>query len=200
MVDWLIVRRWAIFLVAGSFLAGSIAPDLPTTVFRGLIGGFLLFVSFVMLTSWRPSPHRTTPGMGVSALLGTGGGIAAGIAGIAGGNVIVPTLIYFNTPVHRATATSSTLGVPIALSGAMGYVISGWSVAVGQQGAATVNPDWLLGYLYVPAFLAIVAATVLTAPLGVITAHRIEPAPLRRGFGLLLIVVAARMLYSAATV
>lgn len=188
MVDWDIVRRWSFFLVAGSFLSGTLAAELPTVAFRGFIGTFLLFVSFVMLTSWKPSAHKTHPGPGLSALLGTGGGLVSGIAGIGGGNVIVPTLIYFNTPVHRATATSSTLGVPIALAGATGYILSG-------QGHESIQ--WMLGWVYLPAFGAIVVAATAFAPLGVKVAHRVAPLPLRRVFGGLLIVVSLRMLYSA---
>ena len=121
--------------------------------------------------------------------------MVSGVAGIAGGNVIVPTLIYFNTPVHQATATSSTLGVPIALAGAIGYVLAGW------QGTGSISETgWMLGYVYLPAFAAIVTTAVLTAPLGVKTAHRIEAAKLRKVFGGLLIFVAARMLYSALAV
>ena len=188
MVDWTIVRRWAGFLILGSFIAGSFAANLPAVLFRSLIGGFLMFVAFVMLTSWKPSAHRTIPGLGVSALLGTAGGLVSGVAGIGGGNVIVPTLIYFNTAVHRATATSSALGVPIALAGSLGYIISGWSVS---------ETPWQFGWVYLPAFLAIVAASVITAPLGVRVAHRVAPLPLRRSFGVLLIFVSLRMLYSA---
>ena len=61
MVDWEIVRRWVFFLVLGSFVAGSLADNLPSALFRTLIGGFLLFVAFVMLTSWKPSATATTP-------------------------------------------------------------------------------------------------------------------------------------------
>lgn len=191
MVDWLIVRRWAGFLIVGSFLSGSFAAALPTLLFRGFIGCFLLFVAFVMLTSWKPSAHRTAPGTGLSALLGIGGGLVSGVAGIGGGNVIVPTLIYFNTPVHRATATSSTLGVPIALAGALGYIISGWGNEAGS---------WMLGWVYLPAFGAIAATSMLFAPIGVKVAHRVAPLPLRRSFGVLLILVSGRMLYSAVVV
>lgn len=191
MVDWLIVRRWAGFLIVGSFLSGSFAAALPTVLFRGFIGCFLLFVALVMLTSWKPSAHRTVPGTGLSALLGIGGGLISGIAGIGGGNVIVPTLIYFNTPVHRATATSSTLGVPIALAGVLGYIISGWGNEAGE---------WMLGWVYLPAFAAIVATSMVFAPVGVKVAHRVAPLPLRRSFGALLILVSGRMLYSAAMV
>ena len=195
MVDWEIVRRWVLFLVLGSFVAGSFADNLPSALFRTLIGTFLLFVAFVMLTSWKPSATRTRPGRGLSAMLGSAGGIVSGVAGIAGGNVIVPTLIYFNTPVHQATATSSTLGVPIALAGAIGYVLAGWSAVTSENGTS-----WMLGYVYLPAFAAIVTTAVLAAPLGVKTAHKIEAARLRKVFGGLLIFVALRMLYSAMAV
>jgi uncharacterized membrane protein YfcA len=188
MVDWQIVKSWAGFLVLGSFLASSIAVALPVATFRSLIGCFLLFVSFVMLTSWKPSAHRTFPGPLLSAGFGTVGGVVSGIAGIGGGNIVVPTLLYFNVPVHRATATSSTLGVPIASAGALGYIVTGWGEDLG---------DGMLGYVYLPSFLAIVAATVITAPLGVWVAHRVAPLPLRRAFGMLLVLVSARMLYSA---
>ena len=105
--------------------------------------------------------------------------------------MIVPTLIYFNTPVHRATATSSTLGVPIALAGAVGYIISGW----GQEAA-----EWMLGWVYLPTFGAIMVAAMVFAPIGVKVAHRVAPLPLRRAFGVLLVFVSARMLYSAVVV
>lgn len=193
MVEWPVVVRWAPFLVLGSFAAGWVATALPVPVFRGLIGGFLLFVAFVMLTRWRPSAHRSLPGVGLSALLGSVGGMISGIAGIGGGNVVVPTLVYFNVPVHRATATSSTLGVPIALAGTLGYV----SVGLTRTGAEGLGPG-MLGYLYLPGFLAIVASAVLLAPVGVKVAHAVAAQPLRRAFGVLLVVVAARMLYTAA--
>jgi len=191
MVDWRVVRRWAGFLVLGSFAASFIAVALNVATFRTLIGCFLLFVSFVMLTSWKPSAHRSFPGPLLSAGFGIVGGVVSGIAGIGGGNVVVPTLIYFNIPVHRAAATSSTLGVPIAMAGTLGYIFTGWSEDLGAG---------MLGYVYLPSFFAIVLATVVTAPLGVWVAHRVAPMPLRRGFGTLLVLVSLRMLYSALLV
>lgn len=187
MVDWQIVRRWAPCLVLGSYLAGWVATALPVPVFRGLIGGFLLFVAFVMLTRWKPEPHRQPPGLTATVALGSAGGLISGIAGIGGGNVVVPVLVYFNTPVHRATATSSALGVPIALAGTLGYISVGHGLDLGSG---------MFGYIYLPGFLAIVVAAMLTAPLGVRTAHRLQPDPLRRIFGILLVLVALRMLYT----
>ncbi len=189
MVSWTLVRRLGPFLVLGSFLAGSFAHHIPVVWFRAFIGAFLMFVAVVMLTRWSPSPHRQMPGRGLSAGIGTGGGMVSAIAGIGGGNVIVPTLVYFNTPVHVATATSSTLGVPIAVAGALGYILSGWRT--------TALGDGYAGYVYLPAFAALVVAAVICAPLGVRTAHRIKAQPLRRAFGVLMLFVSARMFYSA---
>lgn len=189
MVEWTVVRRWTAPLVVGSYLAGFVAAALPVTVLRTFIGIFLLFVSIVMLTSWKPSPHRTLPGLGPSVGLAGTAGLISGIAGIGGGNVVVPTLVFCNTPVHRATATASTLGLPIALAGSLGYVVRGFG--------ETQLADGFLGFVFLPAFAAIVAATVVAAPLGVRVAHGLPPTPLRRAFGALLIVVSVRMIWSA---
>ena len=59
------------------------------------------------------------------------------------------------------------------------------------------RPDYMLGYVHLPSFLAVVSGAVVAAPLGVRTAHRIQPHPLRRLFGVLLMLAALRMVYSA---
>lgn len=185
-VLWGLFRKLVLFLLLGSFAAGFIAPVLPAEVFRGFIGLFLGFVALVMLSSWQPHPHRLFPGYLGAAGIGFGGGVAAGLAGIAGGNVIVPTLVYFNTPVHNATATSSALGVPIALTGTLGYLLS----------APASTPAGLLGYIDLYAFVPIVIGALIAAPMGVRVAHRVPAAQLKRAFGILLVFVAGRMLYT----
>ncbi len=185
-VRWDLFKKLVAFLLLGSFLAGFIAPLLPVEVFRGFIGLFLAFVAVVMLSSWQPHSHRQFPNLAGAAAIGTGGGIAAGLAGIAGGNVVVPTLVYFNTPAHNATATSSALGVPIALTATLGYLLSA---------PALVNGS-LVGFVDVSAFVPIVIGALIAAPLGVKFAHRVAAAKLKRGFGVLLVFVSARMLYS----
>jgi len=189
MVDWIIVRRFTIMVVIGSYGAGFIAAMLPLATLRALIGAFLAFVSIVMLTNWKPAPHRVLPGPAATVAIAGFAGLVSGIAGIGGGNVVVPTLVYHNVPVHRATATASVLGFPIAIAGSLGYVTQGWS--------STHLSDGLLGFVYLPALAAIVASSVVCAPLGVRVAHGLAPTPLRRAFGALLILVAIRMLWSA---
>ncbi len=189
MVEWPVVKTWTPGLMLGGFCAGYVAALLPMLWLRGLIAGFLLLIALIMLANWRPASQRNLPGPWPSSLIGAGVGLVSGIAGIGGGNLTVPTLVYFNTPVHRATATSSTLGLPIALAGTLGYVARGWSHTELGQG--------LLGYVYLPALAMLMLAVVASAPLGVRAAHRLPAMALRRLFALLLMLVSVRMFWSA---
>lgn len=184
-----IALKLAPFFVAGSFAAGLTTPAFDPAFLRVLIGVFLLVVSFIMLKNWKPDPSRQFPGLIGSGAAGLAGGFVSGTAGIAGGNVIVPTLLYFNTPVHNATATSSGMGVPIAMAGALGY-------AFGQvQGQS----EGMLGLIDLSSWLAITLGAIVSAPVGVKIAHRLPAGTLKRVFGGFLFLVAIRMLYSSAS-
>ena len=188
-VVWPVVKKWTLFLVIGSLFSSQIASGMSEQVLRLCIGAFLFTVSLVMLSRWAPGAHRTLPGWPLAATVATGAGVVSGIAGIGGGNVVVPTLVYFNTPPHNATATASTLGFPIAIAGTLGYVLSGWEINQHAPG--------MVGYVYWPALLIIATASFLSAPLGVKIAHKVKQDTLRRYFGVLLVIVSVRMLFSA---
>ena len=187
-VDWTIFKLWAPTVVVGSFLSGFIAARLPAVVLEIGIAVFLLVISLIMLSRWVPDPSRSMPGKAGTTGLGLFSGVLSGLAGIGGGNVMVPLMVFFNVPMQRAVATSSTLGFPLAVVGTLGYVISGW----GQSPA-----DWSLGYVYLPAVALIAVFTVLLAPVGVSLSHKIPAPTLKRCFGGLLLLVAGRMLFNA---
>jgi len=188
-IRWDVVRAWTPGLLVGSFASGYVARVLSADALAVFIGLFLAGVAGIMLARWRPKPHRELPGTPGNLALGAGAGLVSGLAGIGGGSVTVPTLVFFNVAVQGAVATSSTLGLPIAAFGTLGFVTAGWTVAD--------RPEWSLGYVYLPAVAAIATATMLTAPLGVATSHRISAERLRRIFGGLLVLVSIRILAGA---
>ena len=83
-------------------------------------------------------------------------------------------------------ATSSATGLPIAVAGAVGFVLTGWN--------APDLPPGSTGYLYWPALAGIAAASLVFAPLGAWLAHTLPVDTLRRFFAIFLAVLGVRML------
>ena len=100
----------------------------------------------------------------------------------------VPFMTWCNIKLHQAIGTSAAIGLPIAVAGAVGYIANGLNVSD--------LPPHSLGFVYLPALAAIVAASVLTAPLGAKAAHRLPVAKLKRIFAILLYTLGIRMLIS----
>ena len=85
----------------------------------------------------------------------------------------MPLLVWKGVAPVRAVASSSACGVAIGLSAAASY-----ASAPGASGM----PAGSLGYVFVPAALGIVVASLPMAPLGARLAHRIEGRTLKRIF------------------
>ena len=186
--------RWALVLrLAPGIVLGGMAASLG--VFALLKGSFLaiffgLFVSFSALQMFfdrKPAPARQMPGSGGQVAAGSAIGFVSGLVGAGGGFISVPFMTWCNVPIHNAVATSAALGFPIALSNVLGYVTAGQSVAG--------LPPASLGYVWLPALGVIACCSVLTAPLGARSAHRLPVRQLKRIFASLLLALAAYMLW-----
>ena len=140
-----------------------------------------------MLLKWQTKPSRQLPGQ--AGLLGMGGliGVLSSWVGIGGGSLSVPFMNACNVPVKSAIATSSAIGVPIAVAGAIGYIVSGWGIAG--------LPSYSLGFIYIPALLGIVLASFPMAKLGAAAAHCLPVPVLKKIFAALLIILASKMLW-----
>jgi uncharacterized membrane protein YfcA len=90
---------------------------------------------------------------------------------------------------HQAVGTGAAIGVFIAVSGTIGFMISGWG-ALGL-------PPLSLGYVNLVALVLIGVTATLTAPLGAALAHRLQQKTLKRVFALFLVVVGLNMIWKA---
>jgi uncharacterized protein len=186
-VDWRVVRRISAGIMVGTFAGSWIAAQLSTRFLKGFFVVFLYYVATQMLLNIKPKPHRQLPGWaGMSGVGGMIGGVSS-LVGIGGGTMSVPFLVWCNIAIHRAIGTSAAIGFPIALAGALGYVVNGLSAAL---------PPYSLGFVYLPALLGIAATSIITAPLGAKLGHSLPIDKLRKIFALLLIVVGTKMLLS----
>jgi uncharacterized membrane protein YfcA len=187
-VVWPLVRRIAPGIVLGTLVGALLAAQMSAQVLKAFFVAFLFYAAFQMWLDFKPAPHRGLPGRGGTTLAGGVIGAVSSWVGIGGGTLSVPFMLWHNVTLHRAIATSAAIGFPIAIAGAAGYVLGGWGV----QGL----PEGSLGFVYLPALAGIVAGSVLTAPLGARTAHRLPVRPLKRIFALLLVTLALRMVWT----
>ncbi len=186
-VRWDIVRRIVVGILIGTFLGAQVVSLLSTDFLKAFFVIFAYYVAVQMLANYKPKPSRQLPSR--AGLLGAGGviGLVSSFVGIGGGSLSVPFMVWCNIPMHTAIGTSAAIGFPIAVAGTAGYVVSGL--------AASNLPPLCLGYLYLPALIGIVGASVLTAPLGARLAHRLPVAGLKKVFAVLLIVMGTRLLW-----
>jgi uncharacterized membrane protein YfcA len=187
-VLWTIVRSISPAILVGTFLGSKVAARMPTTPLKALFLLFLLYVGTQMLMNIKPKATREIPGFAGNSLAGMIIGAVSSLVGIGGGSLSVPYMTWCNVPVHKAIGTSAAIGFPIALAGAAGYLING----LDAQGL----PPYSAGFIYIPAFLGIAAASVCTAPLGAKLSHRLPVGRLKKAFACLLYIMAAQMAYS----
>jgi uncharacterized membrane protein YfcA len=111
--------------------------------------------------------------MGMSASGSCIGGVSA-VFGIGGGTLTVPLLTFFGVKIHQAVGTAAACGLPIALAATLAY------------GSATTDvaslPPGSVGFVFFPALLGIIVASLPCARLGALLAHRVNAQKLRKGF------------------
>jgi len=187
-VDWSIVLRLVPGILLGS-IAGSMAADrLPGEALKTVFALYLLIVSMQMAMWIQPKPEPVRLSNGLMFAAGGFIGTVSAILGIGGGTLTVPLLSKCRVPMRNAVAISAACGLPIAAAGTISYALLGW-----QAGRL---PDGCLGYIYLPAFIGIVAGSMPFAPLGARLAHYLPTHRLKRVFSLFLLIVAFKLLWT----
>jgi uncharacterized membrane protein YfcA len=187
-VDWPTVRAMSPGLLAGVLLGSLAARFLPTSFLKVFFLGFMAFVIFQMAFNLRPAASRELPGRGALGGVGMLIGVASSWFGGGAGAVGVPFLTWCGMSIHRAIGTVAAMGFPVAIAGALGYVVAG----LGVEGL----PAWSAGFVYLPAFAGIAAASMMVAPFGARLAHRLKGSTLRRIFAVFLVAVGAKVAIS----
>jgi uncharacterized membrane protein YfcA len=189
-VDTELVRRWAIFVFAGSLAGAFIAAHVHSRVLSMIFGVMALLIAAKMIL---PLEGRTlassVPRGPLMPIVPTLIGGISSMMGIGGGTLSVMTLTLFNEPIHRAVGTAALLGLVISVPGTFAFMVAGF----GDPRLPPIS----IGFVNLIGFALIAPTTWLAAPLGAALAHRMSRRQLSLLFGLFLVLVSLRMLKRA---
>ena len=199
-VMWPVFKNLAPGLAIGCFFGAGIAGQISGLYLQLIVGIFLLWVAYKMffggkkqidanVDDVRNANYANTELPSKPKQLAAGGviGIASAIFGIGGGSLTVPYLTRYGVVMQKAVGTSAACGLPIAIAGALGFMIFGMQ----QQ----VNVPNTIGFVHIYAFLGISIMSFFTAKLGAKVAHILSPQLLKKCFAVLLTVVGCYFLY-----
>lgn len=185
-IDWACVARLAPTMALGALMGGLLAAWLPGRVLALIFAGLALILGLRMLMTSKIDNRHARAFPRYWWLAGPGIGLVSSLMGIGGGSFNVPYLARNGFPMVQAIAIASACGWPIALGGVIGFTL--------MHPGETLWPN-LWGYFYLPGLFLIGIAGMAAAPLGVRMAHYLPTGPLKRIFGVLLMLVALRLIW-----
>ncbi|RFC34945.1 MAG: putative membrane protein YfcA [Candidatus Nitrotoga sp. SPKER] len=189
-VMWPVVRGMAPGIMVGAFLTAQVASTINPSYIALFFTLFMALIAGQMYLNWQPKPSQKPTSFRGLIVAGIGIGSVSALAAVGGGFLTVAYLGYKNIDMKKAIGTSAAIGFPIAVTGTIGYMMSGWT--------KTLNDPYTLGYIYVPAFLVISIASFITAPYGARYSHSLPEAYLKKIFAAISLILSIKMLVSFA--
>jgi uncharacterized protein len=193
LVDQDILKLWIAPVLIGVIAGSIIARYAPANLFKivfvvvaGVSTARLLFGN----DRWKIAD--SLPSRLVMRIYGLLVGLLSALMGIGGGQLSNIFMMLYGRSIHQAVSTSAGLGVIIAIPGAIGFVFAGWP-------KMDILPPGSLGYVSLIAFACIVPASVITAPIGASWSHKMPRRKLEIAFGIFLLLVCLRFLFSIVT-
>jgi uncharacterized membrane protein YfcA len=185
-VRWDIIRRVLVGVVTGTLVGTLFADAMPSRYLAIFFTAFVYYSAAQMWLDMKPKASRQLPGTAGMSVGGVGIGVISSLVGAGGGVISIPLMTLCNVPMRHAIGTSAALGLPIAIAGAIGYVITGLD--------QSQLPPLTFGYVYLPALIGLVVGTFFTVPFGAKAAHSLPVKTLKRVFGVILFAMATKML------
>jgi uncharacterized protein len=188
-VDMELLRSFLIPVPIGVILASIAAAYISSAGLRIVFSAITVLVGLKLLFNrahWRIGAD--IPGNPWRAIIGVVIGFFSTLMGIGGGVMNNTFMTLYGRPMHQAVATSSGVGVMIAIPGTIGYIWAGWGNPL-LPIASTGYINWIAVALIIPIALII-------TPYGVHIAHWLKKRHLEIAFGLFCLFVSARFFIS----
>ncbi|MDN5850047.1 MAG: sulfite exporter TauE/SafE family protein [Nitrococcus sp.] len=186
-VLWGVFKPIALGLVIGALLGAQAAGLLSGLILKRIFAVFLLLVAAQLASGAQPPASYSLPDKYALVGMGLVIGSISSLVGIGGGSLMVPYLTWRGAQMRQAVGTSAATALPIALAGAIGFIITGWR--------EPALPSAATGFVYWPAVGGIVVTSILFAPLGAKLAHRLPGNVLKRIFAVFLLAVGMQLFF-----
>jgi len=183
-----LVRIWTLPAIVGVAIGSLVASIAPAALFKVAFIVFALFVATRMLFGGdRWNLGSELPGRFTLTLYGFITGLFSSLVGVSGGAISNALLTLYGRPMQQAVATSAGVGVPITIAGTIGYMLAGWR-HMGEL------PPLSIGFVSLIGFLLMAPVSSFMTRYGVHLAHWLPRRRLEIGFGIFLLLVAARFI------
>lgn len=189
VVDTELLKSFLIPVPVGVVLASLTAAYISSEGLRAIFAVILLAVAVRLLFNrehWRIGSD--VPGNPWRSIVGVLIGYFSTLMGIGGGVMNNTFMTLYGRPMHQAVATSSGVGVLIAIPGTIGYIWAGWG-----------DPDLPIastGFVNWIAVAIIIPVALVVTPWGVSLAHWMKKRHLEIAFGLFCLFVSTRFIVS----
>jgi len=186
-INWSLAINLSLGMLVGGLIGAYFAELFSGELLQKAFALYCLTVAYQMWFSWRPKAVLQLPKKAGLSVLGSIIGSISGLFGIAGGSLVVPILTLYRVKITQAIATASATGFPIAFSGSIGYILTGWDM---KQ-----LPEYSVGYIYLPATFGIIISSTVFAKLGAKLVHRLPADKLKKLFAIVLLLVAIKLFF-----
>jgi uncharacterized membrane protein YfcA len=187
-----VVRKWTLPAIAGVATGAAVAAVAPAAVFRVAFAVIASAIAAKLLfgrDSWRIADDLPR---GPSMLLfGYLIGLSSSLMGVSGGSMSNVILTLYGKRIHAAVATSAGLGVPIAIAGAIGFMLAG----LPHQ---SLMPPLCIGYVSLVGMVVMAPISSYVASFGAKLAHKTPRRRLEIIFGLFLAAMAVRFVIAGS--
>ena len=191
-VAWRAALPIAGFSIVAALAGTQLAPLISSELLKLGFGAILVVSGARLMRPPKGEPRaRERPHLVVGALSGAAVGIMSALLGVGGGIVAIPILVYLvGLRLEKVAATSMAIIVFTAIAGVVGYAVSG----AGVPG----RPSGSLGFVHWLAALPILAGSLASVRVGVRVNQRLDTRRLRILFGVLFLVLGARLVLQNA--
>lgn len=187
---WFIFFQLAPTIAVGALIGGFFSPFIEGDMLKYL---FILFLIFTIISSLirKTFIHVTDntikmPSRIKTSFIGIGIGFIATLLGVGGSVIVIPFLRNCRLKMVNAVSLATPLSIPIAVLGTIAAIFNGI-----QQPDL---PSWSLGFVYIPAFIGIVAGGFIGVPIGTRIAHHMPDRLFSKVYLFLLIIVVISMI------